>query len=95
MDDAYPHLPIHPRELEVCLIWSESQEPFADLLLWRSFFFGLRSAPLVWCKFVAALMRILQSVYDHHRVRGQVYIDDILWMLRGTWRRRCAMLSLF
>ena len=40
-------------------------------------------------------MRILQSVFDPHRARGQVYIDDILFTLRGNRFRRNAMIALF
>ena len=65
------------------------------LLLWHFLFFGLRAAPLIWCRFAAALMRVLQSVYDPHRARGQIYIDDLMWMFRGNRRRRNAMITLF
>ena len=70
--DAYPHLPIHPDELGACLSYSEDEGPSATLLLWVCLFFGLRSAPLIWCRFAAALMQLLQSVFDHHRARGIV-----------------------
>ena len=95
VEDAYPHLAVHPDELEACLSWPASPTQADILLLWTNLFFGLRSAPLVWCRFAAALMRILQLVYDPHRARDQVYIDDIMWMFNGCWRRRSAMITLF
>lgn len=93
--DAYCHLAVHPKELGNCLSWPASPLDTTTLLLWIRLFFGLRSAPVVWCRFAAALMRIVQSVFDPHRARGQVYIDDILFTLRGNRFRRNAMITLF
>ena len=93
--DAYTHLAVHPEELNSCLSWPASPSQTSTLLLWIRLFFGLRSAPVIWCRFAAALMRIVQSVFDPHRARGQVYIDDILFLLRGNKYRRDAMIALF
>ena len=70
MVDGYQHLAVHPAELEACLSWSDAGSPFSQLLLWTRLFFGLRAAPVVFCRFGAAYMRLVMSVFDPHCARG-------------------------
>ena len=56
-------------------------------------FFGLKSAPLVWDRLAAALMRLLQGCVNVKRTRLQCYMDDPYFLLRGTKTARDKILS--
>ena len=63
--------------------------------MWMMIFFGLRAAPLIWCRFAAALCRLLQAVMPPGRARLQCYIGDFLLRLKGRRTERDYDLSLF
>ena len=71
--DAYPHFRVHDEELAECLTW----DPFVQMMLvWCMLCFGLRSAPLIWSRFAAALARLLAGMLQPDEGRLQLYLDD-------------------
>ena len=90
--DAYMHFRIHASELKHCL----SPHPNGhDVLLRAMLCFGLKSAPLIFGRFSAALGRLLQGMFRDEEVRLQIYLDDPLLTLFGPGRRRTFNLALF
>ena len=55
--------------------------------------FGLKSAPRVWDRLAAALMKLLQVCVNVKHTRFQCYMDDPYFLLRGTQTARDKILS--
>ncbi|CAK0805575.1 unnamed protein product [Prorocentrum cordatum] len=91
MKDAYQHFRVREAELKHCLTrhWRESL-----IMIWVMMSFGLKSAPLVWGRFAAAVARLLQGLYRPGEARLELYLDDPLWVLYGTPRQRDFLLAM-
>ena len=88
--DAFTHFPVAEGELGNCVSPAEPGYVYVFLAL----FFGHKSAPLIMCRFSALLSRLIQSLFWKAEVQLSTYIDDPLWMLVGSLRRRTRNLSL-
>lgn len=88
--DAFPHLPVHEKELEHTLTPDIEGDRF---LLFRALLFGFRTAPLLWSRVVAWTSRLLQSCLPAEEAKHQTYLDDSLWALQGTLARRNLVLG--
>ena len=91
MKDAYQHFRVHETELKHCLTrhW---RQPL--IMIWVMMSFGLKSAPLVWGRFAAAVARLLQGLYRPGEARLELYLDDPLWVLYGTRQQRNYTLAM-
>ena len=89
--DAFHHFRVHPRELQHCLVRDLRPDVF---LLWVCMCFGLKAAPLIWCRLAAALARILQGMLEPSEGKLQLYIDDPLWFLVGSLHHRTFLKSM-
>ena len=88
--DAFPHLPVHEKELEHTLTPDVEGDGY---LLFRALLFGFRTAPLLWSRMAAWTSRVLQACLPHDEAQHQTYLDDSLWALQGTLARRNVILS--
>lgn len=88
--DAFPHLPVHEKELEHTLTPDIEGDGF---LLFRALLFGFRTAPLLWSRMAAWTSRMLQSCLPQEEAQHQTYLDDSLWALQGTLARRNLLLG--
>ena len=89
--DAYMHFRVH--EDEWPYVFSYGLDA-ASLILWVHLCFGLRGAPLVWSRLAAALGRMLQGLLLPLEGRLQLYLDDPLWVLRGSRKHRNWLISM-
>ena len=71
--DAYFHFRVHPDAWKHCL---SPDLVLGWVLLWVHMCFGLRAAPLVWCRFAAAVPRLLAGMFETHELLFQLYLDD-------------------
>ena len=90
LTDAFPHLPVHEKELEHTLTPDVEGDGY---LLFRALLFGFRTAPLLWSRMAAWTSRVLQACLPHDEAQHQTYLDDSLWALQGTLARRNVILS--
>ena len=78
-------------ELGECLTW----DPFVQkIIVWCMLCFGLRSAPLIWSRFAAALARLLTAMLRPSEGRMQLYLDDPFWVLFGFKAHRAFLISM-
>ena len=91
VSDAFPHLGVHPKELEHCL--APDVESTDSFLLFRAMLFGYKTAPLLWSRVAAWMARALQSCVPFEEGQHQVYLDDSFWCLQGTLARRNLLLA--
>lgn len=90
IQDAFPHLAVHAKELEHCLTPDVDGSGF---LLFRALLFGFKTAPLLWSRYAAWVSRMLQSCVPPHEGQHQTYLDDSAWCLQGTLQRRNLVLG--
>ena len=88
--DAFPHLPVHKKELEHTLTPDVEGDGY---LLFRALLFGFRTAPLLWSRMAARTSRLLQACFPHDEAQHHTYLDDSLWALQGTLARRNVILG--
>lgn len=88
--DAFPHLPVHEKELEHTLTPDIEGDGF---LLFRALLFGFHTAPLLCSRVAAWTSRLLQSCLPPEEAQHQTYLDDSLWALQGTLARRNLLLG--
>ena len=50
--------------------------------------FGLKAAPLLWCRFGAAVSRLIQAMCDTSEMMHQLDLDDPILIVAGTIRMR-------
>ena len=91
VSDAFPHLGVHPKELEHCLAPDVEKED--TFLLFRAMLFGYKTAPLLWSRVAAWTARVIQSCVPSEEGQHQVYLDDSFWCLQGTLARRNLLLG--
>ena len=90
LQDAFCHFGIAQGELQ------NSLAPLDDhhFLLFRAMLFGFRCAPLVMGRLSAAIGRLIAALCEPDAGQGQIYIDDILMVIRGDLDTRASMVSL-
>ena len=89
--DAFCHLAVDPRE------WKHSVTPDEEergALLWPAMLFGYKAAPLHMGRLAAAIGRLLQSMVSPAEMSTQIYMDDIILVLRGPLRHRNHILAM-
>ena len=81
--DAHFHFQAREDEWKHCLTPSLDPE---FILVWIHMCLGLKGAPLMWCRFAAALARMIQGTLKPSEARMQLYLDDPIWtvLARGT-----------
>ena len=60
------------------------RESELKVAVWVMLAFGFKTAPLTFGRLAAAGARLTQSVYLGSEARLQLYLDDPLWVLRGS-----------
>jgi hypothetical protein len=86
--DAFRLLDVHPSEWRFL-----AGEFLGRFFLWRALVFGCVSSPLLWCRMVGLIVRLLQALLGGTEARLNVYIDDILLLVMGTAKRRRRLLT--
>ena len=90
--DAFCHLGIDPREWKRTVTPDEVE---GGALLWPAMLFGYyKAAPLHMGRLASAIGRILQSMVSPSEMTSQIYMDDIILILRGTVRHRNHILAM-
>eukprot|EP00972_Heterocapsa_arctica_P065325 9644620-Heterocapsa_arctica.AAC.1 len=90
--DAYMHFQVRDEEMLHCL--TKYPGTNSNLILWTRMAFGHKCAPLLWSRLAAAIGRPLRSLLRPEEGRSQLYLDDPLWILRGSRKLRNFRLSL-
>ncbi|CAE7256557.1 unnamed protein product [Symbiodinium sp. CCMP2592] len=88
--DAFMHLAVHPDEIKHCMAPSPQE---GEIILFLAVLLGFKTAPLVWARLAALTSRILQCALDPVEAAHQTYLDDALWALQGSLRRRNVILA--
>ena len=91
MQDAFCHFGVHPKELRNCISPDESGK---GALLWTAMLFGFKAAPLLMGRLAAACGRLTQSLFYGFEVQSQIYMDDLLYAVKGPVRHREKLISL-
>ena len=91
MQDAFCHFGVHPKELRNCISPDESGK---GALLWTAMLFGFKAAPLLMGRLASACGRLLQSLYYSFEVQSQIYMDDLLFAMKGPVQHREKLISL-
>ena len=65
------------------------------MLLWIHMCFGLKAAPLLWCRFAAAVARMLAGMFDFTESLQQLYLDDPLLVVAGTAEQRRYLIAMY
>ena len=89
--DAFTTLPLHREEHRHALSPSTRD---GELLLFQALLFGYRTAPLLYSRFASMVARLLQSGMDPKMACHQVYLDDSLWVLKGSLEERSSSLAM-
>ena len=89
--DAFCHFGVDPREWKHTITPDEKEE---GALLWPAMLFGYKAAPLHMGRLASAIGRILQSMASPAEMTSQIYMDDIILLLRGTRRHRNHVLAM-
>lgn len=83
--DAFCHFGLCEEELRHALAPSILPDQF---LLFRAMLFGYRSAPLIMGRLSAAAARLVQAILEDWQAQIQLYIDDLLMLVRANdWER--------
>ena len=80
LKDAFCHFGLHPNEL--CHAVSPGLESGTGIL-WCAMLFGYTAAPLIMGRLSAAVARLVQSLLHPAEGQTQMYVDDLLILLRG------------
>ena len=92
LKDALCHFPINPLELKHCISPGVVQ---GTALIWIAMLFGFSGAPLIMERLSAAIGRVVASMFFHTaEAQVQVYVDDILVVLKGDKVARDNMISM-
>ena len=89
--DAFCHLGIDPTKWKHTVTPDEVE---GGALLWPAMLFGYKAAPLHMGRLASAIGRILQSMVSPAEMTSQIYMDDIILILRGTLRHRNHVLAM-
>ena len=91
LKDAFCHFGLHPKEL--CHAVSPGLESGTGIL-WCAMLFGYTAAPLIMGRLSAAIARLVQSLVHPAEGQTQMYVDDLLLLLRGSRAHRESILAL-
>ena len=86
--DAFKLIDVAPEERRFL-----AAEVLGQFYLWAVCVFGAASAPLVWGRMAALLIRLVQGMFDGVEGRANMYIDDILMQMCGTPVERTRQLA--
>eukprot|EP00435_Cladocopium_sp_Y103_P011877 s4293_g3.t1 len=81
LQDAFCHFGVHPQELRHCV--SPGLQS-GTAILWIAMLFGFKAAPLVMGRLSAAIGRLTQSLFHPAAGQVQIYIDDLVLIIRGS-----------
>ena len=88
ISDAFKLVDVAPAERRFL-----AAEIFNRYYLWGVCVFGCASAPLVWGRLAALLMRLLQGLFHGCEARLNMYVDDILLQLAGSPEERTRAMA--
>ena len=91
LKDAFCHFGL--REKELCHAISPGLESGTGIL-WCAMLFGYTGAPLIMGRLSAAISRLVQSFMHPAEGQAQMYVDDLLLLLRGPREHRESILAL-
>ena len=91
LKDAFCHFGLHPKEL--CHAVSPGLDSGTGIL-WCAMLFGYTAAPLIMGRLSAAIARLVQSLVHPAEGQTQMYVDDLLLLLRGDKRHRETVLAM-
>ena len=91
LKDAFCHFGLHPKEL--CHAVSPGLESGTGIL-WCAMLFGYTAAPLIMGRLSAAIARLVQSTLHPAEGQTQMYVDDLLLLLRGSKSQRELILAM-
>ena len=91
LKDAFCHFELHPKEL--CHAVSPGLESGTGIL-WCAMLFGYTAAPLIMGRLSAAIARLVQSTLHPAEGQTQMYVDDLLLLLRGSKSQRELILAM-
>jgi len=87
--DAFHNIPMLPAERRfTCGKVGETFIVFEVLCM------GGKSSPNIWGRFAAAIGRILASIFDPNEFRSEIYVDDPLMAVVGSFPRRQKLLTM-
>ena len=89
--DAFCHLAIDPREWRHTVTPDEAE---VGALVWPAMLFGYKAAPLHMGRLASAIGRVLQSMVSAAEMTSQIYMDDIILVLRGPRKHRNHVLAM-
>ena len=88
--DAFCHFGVNPKEYRHCVAPDEKGQ---GVLVFVAMLFGFKAAPLLMGRLGAAAARMAQSMYDPAELQMQLYVDDLIALLRGPRNHRNMMLA--
>ena len=91
LKDAFCHFGLHPKEL--CHAVSPGLESGTGIL-WCAMLFGYTAVPLIMGRLSAAISRLVQSLMHPGEGQTQMYVDDLLLLLRGSRAHRESILAM-
>ena len=57
--------------------------------------FGLKAAPLIWCRLAAAISQCLAGMFETWELMFQLYLDDPLAIVAGSKEQRRYLITMF
>ena len=91
--DAVFNIPVDPRDRR-----ATCYKVFEKCCVSDSLVFGAGPSPLIWGRYAAWMGRAAQGLFDFKELLLQIYVDDPVWIVRGTpeeRRRATVALLLF
>ena len=89
--DAFCHFANDRREWKHCITPDEKD---AQALMWVAMTFGYKGAPLIMARLSSAVGRLIQSLLRPFEGKCQIYMDDLLIILRGPKFHRDLLISM-
>ena len=90
LQDAFCHFGLCQSELRNALAPRDDN----SFMLFRAMLFGFKTAPLIMGRLSAAVGRLMAALIKPDQGQSQVYVDDLLMLIRGTEDERHSMVSL-
>ena len=90
LKDAFCHFGLCKEELKHSLAPLDDE----NFVLFSAMLFGFRSAPLIMGRLAAAIGRLWQAMMEPYEAQLQVYIDDVLMMVRGTEKEIHSLIAM-
>ena len=91
ISDAFMALAVHESELPHTLAPNVDDHNF---YMFVALLFGYKTAPLLWSRVAALVARLLQSLVQGGEGQHQTYLDDGLWVLQGSLKKRNSILAM-